>query len=167
MLNAAHAIEQTRTMLKWRAAEADHLDRIHAYLRGKQPLPIIPAGVPNEVRRLAEMSRVNVLDLVISAVAQSLYVDGYRAEREPDDAPAWDIWQANQMDARQTGVHRGALSFGVSYVTVLPGDTCAAGMLEAKKQFRRVNGYLHLPALRAALERHSSEGIGKREHAAA
>ena len=27
---------------------------------------------------------------------------------------------------------------------------CAAGMLEAGKQFRRVNGYLHLPGLRAA-----------------
>ena len=26
------------------------------------------------------------------------------------------------------------------------------GMIEASKQFRRVNGYLHLPALRAALE---------------
>jgi putative transposase len=29
---------------------------------------------------------------------------------------------------------------------------CAAGMVEASKQFRRVNGYLHLPALRAALQ---------------
>jgi putative transposase len=29
---------------------------------------------------------------------------------------------------------------------------CAAGMVEAGKQFRRVNGYLHLPALQAALE---------------
>jgi putative transposase len=28
----------------------------------------------------------------------------------------------------------------------------AAGMLEAGKQFRRVNGHLHLPALEAALE---------------
>jgi hypothetical protein len=28
----------------------------------------------------------------------------------------------------------------------------AAGMVQAGKQFRRVNGYLHLPALRAALE---------------
>ena len=27
---------------------------------------------------------------------------------------------------------------------------CAAGMAEAAKQFRRVNGHLHLPALRAA-----------------
>jgi putative transposase len=31
---------------------------------------------------------------------------------------------------------------------------CAAGMLEATKQFRRVNGFLHLPALRDALNRH-------------
>jgi putative transposase len=29
---------------------------------------------------------------------------------------------------------------------------CAAGMLEAKKQFHRVQGYRHLPALRGALE---------------
>lgn len=29
---------------------------------------------------------------------------------------------------------------------------CAAGLLEAKKQFRRVNGHLHLKALRAALD---------------
>ncbi len=29
---------------------------------------------------------------------------------------------------------------------------CAAGMLEAKKQFHRVQGYLNLKALRAALE---------------
>ena len=31
---------------------------------------------------------------------------------------------------------------------------CAAGMIEAGKQFRRVNGHLHLPALRDALQRH-------------
>jgi putative transposase len=28
----------------------------------------------------------------------------------------------------------------------------AAGMDEARKQFRRVNGHLHLPALRTALD---------------
>ena len=29
---------------------------------------------------------------------------------------------------------------------------CAAGMLEATKQFRKVNGFLHLPALRRTLD---------------
>ena len=31
---------------------------------------------------------------------------------------------------------------------------CAAGLAEAKKQFRRVSGHLHLQALRSALEEH-------------
>lgn len=33
---------------------------------------------------------------------------------------------------------------------------CAAGMAEATKQFRRVNGHMHLPRLRAALDRHAA-----------
>jgi transposase-like protein len=38
---------------------------------------------------------------------------------------------------------------------------CAAGMVAASGQFRRVNGHLHLPALRAALERHvGAETVG-------
>ena len=38
---------------------------------------------------------------------------------------------------------------------------CAAGMVEASKQFRRVNGHLHLPALRTALQRHvARENVG-------
>jgi putative transposase len=37
---------------------------------------------------------------------------------------------------------------------------CAAGMVEAGKQFRRDNGLLHLPALRAALEREVRETVG-------
>jgi putative transposase len=36
---------------------------------------------------------------------------------------------------------------------------CAAGMLEAGHQFRRVNGHLHLPKLRAALNAHFAENV--------
>lgn len=35
---------------------------------------------------------------------------------------------------------------------------CAAGLLEAKKQYRRVNGHVHLKTLRAALEQHLGLG---------
>jgi putative transposase len=34
---------------------------------------------------------------------------------------------------------------------------CAAGMAETSKRFRRVNGFMHLPALRKALEKTSAE----------
>jgi len=36
---------------------------------------------------------------------------------------------------------------------------CAAGMIEAGKQFRRVNGHLHVTTLRAALERAVAESV--------
>jgi hypothetical protein len=47
---------------------------------------------------------------------------------------------------------------------------CAAGMVEARRQFRRVNGHLHLRQLRAALEAHiaattSRRSTGKEEAA--
>ena len=35
----------------------------------------------------------------------------------------------------------------------------AAGMGEAAKQFRRVNGHLHLPALRVAPDRHATDAV--------
>ena len=36
---------------------------------------------------------------------------------------------------------------------------CAAGMTEAAKQFRRVNGHLHLAALRVALDKHATDAV--------
>lgn len=41
---------------------------------------------------------------------------------------------------------------------------CAAGMVEAKKQFRRVNGHLHLKALRSALEAHVAKTVTPRRY---
>jgi putative transposase len=42
---------------------------------------------------------------------------------------------------------------------------CAASMIEAGKQFRRVNGHLHLPALRVALDAHvAAETVGAVRH---
>jgi len=42
---------------------------------------------------------------------------------------------------------------------------CAAGMIEAGKQFRRVNGHMHLPALRIALDGHvAAQTVGTARH---
>ena len=40
---------------------------------------------------------------------------------------------------------------------------CAAGMVEAGKQFRRVNGHLHLRSLRDTLER-ATQPVGATRH---
>lgn len=139
MLNKKEAVEQTHQMLEWRKVEKPRLDKIHAYWRGKQKLPVVPSAVPVEVRRMAEMSRVNIVGLIISNVAQSLFVNGYRQDREADDAPPWQVWQANRMDARQSAVHRAAAAYGVAYTTVLPGDV--APVLKAYSPRRMTTMY--------------------------
>lgn len=121
-LSQEKVIEQTRLMLEWRRQDAYHLDKLYQYIHGKQSFVWLSDDVPDEVVQIAEMSRVNVLGLVIDSTAQALYVDGYRSPKEEGEAPAWDIWQRNKLDARQTGVHRAALGYGVGYVTVIPGD---------------------------------------------
>ena len=124
VLSQKDAVEQTRQMIEWRKAEAKRLTKIHAYLRGQQEFDWLPAGVPDEVQRLARMSHVNIMGFVVNAAAQSLYVDGYRS-KELDDQPAWSAWQQNRMDRHQIGIHRAALGYGVSYMTVFPGDPTA------------------------------------------
>ncbi|MCD0450776.1 phage portal protein [Actinocorallia sp. API 0066] len=124
MLSSDEAAARARELLEFRRAEARRLDRIHEYVRTDpnwRP-PWLSASAPHEVRRLAEVSRVNMLAFVVSARVQNLYVDGYRTPRSADDAPVWATWQANAFDARQIGVHRAAMTYGASYVTVLPGD---------------------------------------------
>lgn len=119
---AEQVLGRTRMMLDYRRSEKARLDRIHDYLLGKQRHPFAPVGAAQDVQRIAKMSRVNIMDIVVSSVAQTMYVDGYRQPRSGDDADSWRVWQINKFDARQTGVHRAALSYGAAYVSVLPGD---------------------------------------------
>ncbi len=121
-LTPEKVIAQAQVMLGWRSADATRLDRLYEYIHGKQKFLWLPTSVAAEIRRIADMSRVNVLGLVVDSVAQSMYVDGYRSPKGATEAPAWEIWQSNRLDARQLGVYRAGLSYGVAYVVVMPGE---------------------------------------------
>lgn len=120
LLNAEGAVALAKKMLAWRKAEAAALNAIYTYVRGKQSLPIVPAGTPREIRALAKMSRVNMIPLAIGVPAQALYVDGYK--KDGDDDESWGAWQANKLDSTQTGVHRAGLGYGAAYVRVTPAE---------------------------------------------
>jgi hypothetical protein len=122
MLDAQQAAGTAQKLIEMRTGECDRLEKIYRYLRGTQGLPAVPTGVPDEVRRLAQMSRVNLIPLVVHVPAESLYVSGYRTQDGQDDLESWSAWQANKLDAKQTGVHRAALTYGASYVNVMPGQ---------------------------------------------
>jgi len=123
-LSEAEVIEATRKMLAMRSLEETRLDRIHEYLRDdpdKRDIGGLPTGAPADVVRLARLSRVNLLQYIVSARVQNMYIDGFRTPTSPNDLAVWNVWQANKMDARQIGINRAALSFGASYATALPG----------------------------------------------
>lgn len=122
MLNADEAAVATAELLEIRAAESGPLEMLRDYWRGKQPLPVIPVGVPLEVRQMAEMSRVNVCKLVVDVPAQSMFVDGFRDGSDDMNAPTWAVWQANKLDANQSAIYRAAFAYGTSYLKVVPGD---------------------------------------------
>lgn len=124
-LSQSEAVALGRELLDIRRTEKTRLDKIQEYLRDDpdRRLRGLPDGVPQEVHRLARVSRVNVLKYIVAARVQNMYVDGFQTPESPENTSAWRIWQRNQMDARQIGVHRAALSFGAAYMSVLPGNT--------------------------------------------
>lgn len=110
----------------WRK-EKERLDRIDRWYRWSPEEVLLPPSATRELRELRDLSRVPWLGLVVTSVAQCLYVDGYRSELDqgaaqmPDGGP-WRVWQANYMDCRQIALHRATLAYGYAFATVLPGD---------------------------------------------
>lgn len=124
MLKADQVTAQCRLLMDYRNAERDQLDIIRRYWKGRQKLPaVIPSTAPKEVRTMARIARVNVCSIVVDTLAQSTFVDGFRGKEDSEDSEVWRAWQANKLDARQTGIHRAAFAYGASYAAVLPGDT--------------------------------------------
>ena len=121
-LTKEQAEATVRTLLDLRRPEQDRLQWIAAYVRGDHSSVYVPRSARDEYKWLLQRAKVNMLRLVVTVVAQNLYVDGYRATGVDENADPWKIWQANRMDARQHGIHRAALKYGISYATVLPGE---------------------------------------------
>lgn len=126
----ALAESRAQELKEKRSGEQERLEKLLHYRKhGVAPNSVLsdarimglPPSVPDEVRVLAKKARVNVLRYVVASRVQDMYVDGFQTDTAPTNVPGWDIWQANGMDARQIGVHRAALTFGSSYVTILPG----------------------------------------------
>jgi hypothetical protein len=115
------AVSTARRLLKLREAEQPRLKRIADYMCGNHASVYVPKGARAEYRWLIERAKVKILPLVVTVVSQNMYVDGYRPKGSDDNAAPWAVWQANRLDARQHGVHRAALTYGASYVVVMPG----------------------------------------------
>jgi hypothetical protein len=136
--NEATKLVRDRLFPAW-DGEKTKLDRIDCWYRWQHEDIRLPRGATAELRELAQVSKVPWLQLVVTAAAQAMYVDGYRsvldADRRDDDlvtdeatdSPPWRIWMANGMDRRQVALHRAMLAYGYAFTTVLPGQDPLTG----------------------------------------
>lgn len=108
--------------------ENERLERIDLWYRWRHEPIVLPRTATRELKRLVEMSRVPWLGLVVSAISQCLYVDGFHSTHDPieknEATPTgpWKTWNANGFAQRQIAVHRAALAYGYSFVCVMPGE---------------------------------------------
>lgn len=91
---------------------------IDNYIEGLHEPPYIPESADAEYKQLANRCITNWMPLLVSTPAQAMYVDGFKAGTEGEEAQerAWQRWQRSMMDSRQSSVHRAAIGFGHSFV---------------------------------------------------
>ena len=118
-----HAV---RELLSTHVAERRIFDNIHEYMvpwdSGTATARVGATLNSKNREQHAELARMSVapfVALVVDTYSQSLKVDGFYSA-DGEQADAWSWWQRNKMSARQTGLHRAALTYGTSYASVLP-----------------------------------------------
>jgi hypothetical protein len=102
---------------------AESVDLYEAYYNGEQRLAFATSKYREAFGRLLDPLSDNWCQLVVDASAERLKVEGFRfgPSEEPADDDAWQMWQANYLDADQVLAHTEAGKSGVTYLMVLPG----------------------------------------------
>lgn len=106
----------------------------------------IPKKASPEHKRLAELARTPWLGLVVTNVAQAMYVDnivrgpGNNGEDTPggQDRALWELWVQNGMTAHQISNHRAMVGYGQSFSVTTPAvldgvDTARMRCLSPKR----------------------------------
>jgi hypothetical protein len=104
-------------------ARLPEVETYEAYYRGEQKLDLATSKYRETFGRLLEASSDNWCQLVVDASVERLKVQGFRfgPRDQPADTEAWDIWQANYLDADSALAHAEASKTGWAYLLVLPG----------------------------------------------
>lgn len=142
-----------RELLSTHVAERRVFDNIHEYMvpwDNDMAVARVGASLNSKNRgqhaELARMSVAPFVALVVDTYSQSLKVDGFYSS-DGEQADAWSWWQRNKMSARQTGLHRAALTYGTSYASVLPaaGDALRIGVHSPRRMVTFYSDSLGLP----------------------
>ncbi len=97
-------------------------DLLQSYYDGTNGIPAYAdAAVRDAARRLIAMSGTNYAELAIEATRERMRPLGFRTGAQSDelgDAEAWNIWQANSLDADHKLIDSTALALSQAYAIV-------------------------------------------------
>lgn len=121
MLDEKEAVGVAKELLPKLYHERKRLTLLDKWYRWQQEDQQLPRSATRELKALQELSKTPWLWLVVTTIAQAMFVDDYRSPNEAETSPQWETWLANGMDVRQIAIHRAALAYGYSYAVVMPG----------------------------------------------
>jgi hypothetical protein len=105
------------------SARQSKLERLERYYDGKQPLSFATSQFRAEFGSMLAAVQDNWCQLVVSAVEERLDVEGFRVgDDDQADAQAWNLWQANGLDADSQVAHTEALKLSEAHVIVWRPD---------------------------------------------
>ena len=99
-------------------AELPRLDRIDRWWRWN-PKPIRLKKATAEHRMLRDMGHTPWLRLVVTTLAQTLYLEGVDVPGDDDNHTRarefWQPWDRSRMTARQIPLHQAAIAYGMDH----------------------------------------------------
>lgn len=134
VLAKASVVELAKDVLwpEWQS-QRDHLDWIDRWARWKPDEVKMPRTATAEHKKLGELSATPWLSLVVTSAAQCLGVDSLKSSRDvgrelqPQERGPWRTWVMNRFDQRQHAIYRAALTYGIAYNKIKPGQDQRTG----------------------------------------
>ena len=128
MVKPGTAIEMAREHFPEFLEQRNEAKIADDWIRGNNTKPVRPKDTTREYNELEDRAPTPWLGLVVTAVAQALYVEGHRPRKGREDSKVWKkLWQPNGMDGRQIAIHRGALGHGQAFVKHIEGKNQLTG----------------------------------------
>lgn len=122
-MNQKDVIElaQDRLIPAW-LKERERQKRFIDWAVGNHEKPFKPREANREYDALLEKSTVPLIGLAVRILRQGIEVVDYEPGIKEHKDQLWAAWNANRMRGRQKRLWRAALTGGLGYTLVLPGD---------------------------------------------
>ncbi|MDY4677596.1 MAG: phage portal protein [Bifidobacterium tsurumiense] len=112
-------------------SEREKLNRIDRWWRWN-PKPIRLKKATAEHRMLRDMGHTPWLHLVVTTLAQTLYLEGVDIPGDDEQGSRakafWEPWNRSRMSANQIALHQAAIAYGTAYTAVRAVESVGNGV---------------------------------------